>query len=221
MASWGNVQQRLHVSNVYKPHQLLTCMRGIKRERILRVILTEEKNLSKNELSKRACCTRQWVILFLKELEKKKLVKGTKIIDPEELIRYWLTIHKKPKKYREYMVKEPLQLLKKAKLNYALTSYQAENFMQRHLFPSRTDIYINEEDLEKWHSLLIKKGLYGKGNFRIIIAEEHVKYGKRKLNGIFVVSLPQLIIDLFIEGGPAAEAAELLLAKIKKHVSRI
>jgi len=197
-------------------------MRGIKRERILRVLLAENRSnsfLSKNELSKRACCTRQWVILFLKELEKKKLVKGTKVIDYSGLIKYWLAIHKKPKKYREYMIKEPLQFLKKVKLDYALTSYQAENFVQHHLFPSRVDIYINEEDLQKWHSLLIKEGLYGKGNFRVIIAEEHVRYGKRKLNSFFVVSLPQLIIDLFVEGGPAEEAAELLLAKIKKHVS--
>ena len=194
-------------------------MRGIKQERILRVILTEEKNLSKNELSKRAHCTRQWVILFLKGLEKKKLVKGTKVIDSIGLIKYWLSIHERPKKYREYMIKEPLQLLKKVKLDYALTSYQAENLIQHHLFPSRIDIYINEEDLQKWHSLLLKKGLYGKGNFRIILSEEQVKYGKRKLNSLFVVSLPQLIIDLFVEGGPAQEAAELLLLKIKKHVS--
>src|SRR4030043_91418 len=136
-------------------------MRGIKRERILRVILAEEKPLSKNELSKRAGCTRQWVILFLKELEKKKLVKGTKAIDPAELIKYWLAIHKKPEKFREYMIKEPLQLLKKAKPDYALTSYQAENLVQHHLFPSRVDIYINEADLQEWHSLLLKNGLYG------------------------------------------------------------
>ena len=182
-------------------------------------MLADEKPLSKNELSKRAYCTRQWVILFLKELEKKKLVEGTKVIDFTGLIKYWLAIHKRPKKYREYMIKEPLQLLKKVKLDYALTSYQAENFVQHHLFPSRVDIYINEEDLQKWHSLLLKEGLYGKGNFRIIIDEEHARYGKRKLNSFFVVSLPQLIVDLFTEGGPAEEAAELLLAKIKKHVS--
>lgn len=194
-------------------------MRGLKRERILRVLLTEPKSLSKNELSKRAQCTRQWVILFLRELEKKKLVKSTKVVDPLGLIKYWLTLHKKPKKYREYMIKEPLKLLKKIKLGYALTSYQAENRVQHHLFPSRIDIYIKEEDLQEWHSLLLKEGLYGRGNVRIIIAEEQITYGKRKFNGLFIVSLPQLIIDLFAEGGPAAEAAEMLLDKLKKHVS--
>ena len=79
-------------------------MRGLKRERILRVLLTETKPLSKNELSKKAQCTRQWVILFLRELEKKKLVKETKVLNPAGLIRYWLTFHKKLKKYRLYFM---------------------------------------------------------------------------------------------------------------------
>ncbi|MEW5897286.1 MAG: hypothetical protein AB1668_06325 [Nanoarchaeota archaeon] len=196
-------------------------MRGLKRERILRVLLTETKPLSKNELSKKAQCTRQWVILFLRELEKKNLVKETKVINSTGLIRYWLTFHKKPKKYREYMVKEPLKLFKKVKFDYALTTYIAENLLQRYLFPTRTDIYIKEEDLQKWHSLLTREGLYGRGNVRIIVAEEHTLYGKRKLSGLFIISLPQLIIDLFTEGGPATEAAEMLLAKLKKHVPRI
>jgi DNA-binding Lrp family transcriptional regulator len=194
-------------------------MRGLKREMILRVLLAESKSLSKNELSKRANCSRQWVILFLRELEKKKLVKKTKVVDPAGLIKFWLTIHKKPKKYQEYMIKEPLKLLKKTKSDYALTTYQAENIVQRHLFPSRIDIYIKEEDLQAWHSFLLKEGLYGKGNVRTIVTEEQTFYGKRKLNGLSVVSLPQLIIDLFTEGGPAAEAAEILLAQLRKHVS--
>ncbi|HLC98159.1 MAG TPA: hypothetical protein VJC21_05260 [Candidatus Nanoarchaeia archaeon] len=196
-------------------------MRGLKRERILRVLLTEPKPLSKNELSKRATCTRQWVILFLRALEKKKLVKKTTVVDPAELIKYWITIHKKPRKYREYMVKDPLTILRKTKLTYALTTYQAENLVQQHLFPSRIDVYIEEADVPAWHSLFLKEGLYGKGNVRIIVTEEPTFYGKRKLNNLFVVSLPQLIIDLFAEGGPAVEAAEMLLSRIKKHVSRI
>ena len=73
-------------------------MRGLNRERILRVLLTETKVLSKNELSKKAQCTRQWVILFLRELEKKKLVKETKVLNPAGLIKYWLTFYKKPQK---------------------------------------------------------------------------------------------------------------------------
>ncbi|MBI3032000.1 hypothetical protein HYY69_00880 [Candidatus Woesearchaeota archaeon] len=190
-------------------------MRGLKREQILRVLLAESKVLSKNELSKKAQCTRQWVILFLRELEKKHFLKDTKVINPIGLINYWLTIHKQPKKYREYMIKEPLKLLKKCRLSYALTTYQAENIVQHHLFPTRIDLYIKKEDLQQWHTLLMNEGLYGKGNIRIIIEEEHVHYGKRKLNGLYIVSLAQMIVDLFTEGGSAAEAAEILLKKLK------
>lgn len=190
-------------------------MRGQKQEQILRVLLTEPKPLSKNELSKRAGCTRQWIILFLRELEKDYLVKKTKILNRKKLLKYWLELHQKPKKYREYMVKDPLKFLKNTKLAYVLTTYQAENLIQHYLFPTRTDFYIKEEDLPKWHNLMTKNGLYGKGNVRIIVADEHIMYGKRKIQKLNLVSLPQLILDLFTEGGPAAEAAEMLLKKLK------
>ena len=186
-------------------------MRGDKRERILRVLLSSKEILSKNGLSKMAECSRQWVILFLKELEKKKLVKGIVLINKKKIMQYWISISKKPKKFREYMVKEPLSLLKKSKLDYALTTYHAENIVQHYLFPSRVDIYIKESDLDKWHSIMMKNGLYGKGNVRIIIADEHVMFGKRIINGISIVSNPQLIVDLFNEGGPCEEAAEMLM----------
>ena len=190
-------------------------MRGNKKERILRVLLSESEELSKNELSKRSDCTRQWIILFLRGLEKKKLIKNTKVLNSKELLKYWLKIHKKSNKYREYMIKEPLKLLKKIKLDYALTTYQAENIIQQYLFPSRADVYIKEEDLEKWHKIMTKEGLYGKGNVRLIINDEHVMYKKRKINSLFVVSIPQLIIDLFTEGGPCEEAGEMLLKKLE------
>ncbi|MBU1204444.1 MAG: hypothetical protein KKA61_02145 [Nanoarchaeota archaeon] len=189
-------------------------MRGDKRERILRVLLNSREALSKNEISKRAECTRQWIILFLKELEKKKIIKNTEPTNRKKLLEYWLKISKKPKKIRTYMVREPLKLLKKTKMDYALTTYQAENLVQHFLFPSRIDLYIKEEDLDKWHTLMTKNGLYGKGNVRIIISDEHVMYNKRKIMGLFEVSLPQLIIDLIKEGGPCQEAAEMLMGRL-------
>ena len=192
-------------------------MRGHKRERIIRVLLIEAQPLSKNELSKRAKCTRQWVISFLKELEAKKLVKGTRVINPEKLIKYWLPIHKNPKKHGLYMVKEPYQLLRKTKLDYALTTYRAENLVQKYLFPSRMDIYIREEDREKWHKLLSKQGLVGAGNIKLIaMDDDHILYGKRKINKLYIVSIPQLIIDLFTEGGVCVEAAELLTKNVQR-----
>ncbi|MBS3131364.1 hypothetical protein J4212_02940 [Candidatus Woesearchaeota archaeon] len=189
-------------------------MRGDKRERILRVLLNSNEALSKNELSKRAECSRQWVILFLKELKKINLVNKTAPINREKIMQYWISISKKLKKYREYMVKGPLDVLKKSKLDYALTTYHAENIIQHYLFPSRADVYIKESDFDKWHLIMTKNGLYGKGNVRVIVADEHVMYGKRIINGLSIVSLPQLIVDLSNEGGPCTEAAEMLLKEL-------
>ena len=189
-------------------------MRGDKRERILRVLLNSKEALSKNELSKRAECTRQWVILFLKELEKKKLIKDTTPTDRKKFLDYWISTAKKPKKFRSYMVRESLDVLKKSKLDYALTTYQAENIVQHYLFPSRIDIYIREEDLDRWHILMTKNGLYGKGNVRVMVADPHVMYGKRMIDGLSIVSIPQLIVDLTLEGGPCQEAAEILTKRM-------
>lgn len=188
-------------------------MRGDKRERILRVLLNNEA-LSKNEISKQAECTRQWVILFLRELKKKKLITNTTITEKKKLLEYWIKIAKKPRKTKEYMIKEPLELLKKSKLEYALTTYQAENIVQNYLFPSRVDIYVKEEELDNWHSLMTKNGLYGKGNVRVIVSDNHVMYKKRIINNLSIVSTPQLIVDLTKEGGPCKEAADMLMKNV-------
>jgi len=188
-------------------------MRGDKRERILRVLLNNKEYLSKNELSKQAECTRQWFILFLKELKKKKLIRDTEPINRKKLLQYWINIPKKPKKFRSYMVKKSLEILKKVKLDYALTTYQAENIIQHYLFPSRIDLYIKESDLDKWHSIMTKNGLYGKGNVRIIVTDEYIMYGKKNIGGLSIVSIPQLIIDLIKEGGPCQESAEMLMKR--------
>lgn len=188
-------------------------MRGEKQERILRILLNSEE-LSKREISKKTDCNRAWVIQFLKKLENLRLVKGTNVLNKKKLLQYWFNIHKKPKKYKVYMVKEPLNLLKKMKLDYALTTYQAENLIQRHLFPSRIDIYVKESDIATWHEKMLQNGLYGSGNVRLIVADNHVTYGKQKIRGLFVVSKAQLIIDLISEGGVCAEAAEILLEHV-------
>jgi len=170
--------------------------------------------LSKREISKKADCNRALVIQFLKKLEKLKLVKKTKVLNKKKLLLYWLSIHKKHKKYKVYMVKEPLKLFKKIKLVYVLTTYQAENLIQKYLFPSRTDIYVKSKDLDIWHEKMIQNGLYGSGNVRVILADEHIFHYKQKKARLFTVSTPQLIIDLFSEGGVCTEAEEIMINNV-------
>jgi len=146
--------------------------------------------------------------MFLKELKHKRIKK---------IYGLWLKIKKKLK-YREYLIKEPLEILKKTKLDYALTTYFAESLVQSYLFPLRYDIYIKEEDLDKWHKLLIKDGFYGKGNFRILIYDDFKFLDKIIFNfkniKLKLVSKPQLIVDLMQENGPAREAAEMLMKNV-------
>jgi len=191
--------------------------RGTIRERVLRVLLTESRgSLTKYQLAKKAQCSFPWTHELLYKLETLGFVKGTKVTNYAGLLRYWLQVRIQPEK-REYMYRDPIRLLKKTKMQYALTTYQAENLVQKYLFPSRTDLYIKTEDAEKWHKLIAKEGLVGKGNIRLLIANSHVFYGSFIRQGLIVVCIPQLIVDLLDENGVCTEAAEKLLGKVEKH----
>ncbi len=194
--------------------------RGIMRERVIRALLTEpDGSLTKYQLAKKAECSFPWTHELLGKLEVLELVRGTKVTNYTGLLKYWLRIKIKPEK-REYMHRDPISLIKKAKMPYALTTYQAENLVQQYLFPSRTDLYIKDEDIEKWHQLLTAEGLVGKGNVRLLIADTHVFYGSFQRQNLTIVCIPQLIVDLLEEGGVCTEAAEKLLEKVKQHAIR-
>ncbi len=191
--------------------------RGILRERIIRTLLVEPNGtLTKYKLAKTAKASFPWTHEFLNKLQALKLVKGTQVTNYAELINYWLPIKTKPEK-KDYMHKNPISLIQEANLPYALTTYQAENLVQHYLFPSRTDLYIKKEDTDKWHEELTVEGLVGKGNLRLLIADEHVFYKAFKRQNLTVVSIPQLILDLLQEGGVCTDAAEKLINKVKQH----
>ncbi len=194
--------------------------RGVIRERVIRVLLNEpEGTITKYRLAKKAECSFPWLHEFLGKLEESRLVKDTKVADYSGLVKYWLSVKTKPEK-QEFMYKDPTSLIKKAQLPYALTTYQADNLVQHYLFPSRTDLYVKTEDGQKWHDLIITEGLVGKGNMILLTADSHVFYNSFKTQDLDIVSIPQLIVDLFEEGGVCTEAAEKLLEKVTKHALR-
>ena len=191
--------------------------RGIIRERIIRTLLVEPNGaLTKYRLAKTAEASFPWTHEFLNKLQALKLVKGTQVTNYAELINYWLPIKTKSEK-KDYMHKNPISLIQETNLPYALTTYQAENLVQHYLFPSRTDLYIKKVDADKWHEELTVEGLVGKGNLRLLIADEHVFYGAFKRQNLTVVSIPQLIVDLLQEGGVCTDAAEKLINKVEQH----
>ena len=190
--------------------------RGIIQERIIRVLLNNPEGITMYAISKQSQSSYAWTHEFLKKLEKENLIEGTKVTSFKRLLSFWKAIRTKPKK-REYMIQNPEIILKKAKLEYALTTYHAENLIQNYLFPSRTDFYIKEKDIGEWHRILSKNGLVGKGNVRILITDNHVLYNTSKKQGLTTVSLPQLILDLLEEGSVCKEAAEMLIKKVEKN----
>jgi len=190
--------------------------RNIKNVRILKVLLANPKgSLSKYMIAKMAECSKPWVIEFISSLEKKQLVRKTRVLDFDALVDYCIDIIPKLK-YFDFYVQDPISFLKKSKMNYALTTYGAENYTSHHLFPSRYDAYIKEEDLNNWKSLIIKNGLLGKGNLRLIAAkDEKIIKEANLINGVSIVSIPQLLIDLKREGGVCMEAYNIL---VKRYV---
>jgi hypothetical protein len=104
--------------------------RGLLRERIIRTLLVEPQGmLTKYKIAQKADCSFPWVHEFLGKLETLRLVKGTSVTDYTGLLKYWLQVKIKPEK-KEYMHKDPINLIRKAQLQYALTTYQAENLVQ-------------------------------------------------------------------------------------------
>lgn len=199
----------------------LKVKRGAVKERVLRILLNHpQEGLTKYRIAKLSKGTFSWTHEFLGFLEKNKMIKvrtnpdntSTKITisNFKQLLLFWQKCATKPRK-KEYMVKNPIEILRQTKLKYVLTTFQAENLVQNYLFVSRVDFYIKPKDEEQWHTLLAEEGLVGKGNMRLLIKDDHVFYNHFAVNKLRVVSLPQLILDLLNEGGVCIEAAEQLL----------
>ena len=62
--------------------------RGIMRERVIRVLLTEpDGSLTKYQLAKKAECSFPWAHELLGKLEALELVKGTKVTNYTDLLK--------------------------------------------------------------------------------------------------------------------------------------
>ena len=186
------------------------------KDRVARILFNEPGGtLTKYQIAKLAGSGYPWIHSLLKKLEQQGIIQKTKVKNFKSLMEWWKQCQPIPKN-REYMIKRPLELLKQTNLEYALTTYQAENKVQNYLFPTRTDIYIRQSDKLKWHKLLVQNGLVGRGNMRIFIGDDHVFYKSFKVDGFSLVSVPQIMSDLYREGNVGIEAADMLLKKVEK-----
>ena len=192
--------------------------KGKKIERILRVLLNEpDGNLSKYKIAKNSQTSFSWVHEYLTKLENLGHLKDTTVTNIPALFEIWKNQRNNIQK-KNFVINDPMALLSDVSLEYALTTYQGENIVQGYLFPSRFDIYIQNKDYNSWNELLKESGLMGAGNFRILIDDDHVFYKSIKLNEFTVVSTPQLIVDLYKEGGVCGEAADNLVRRMVQNI---
>jgi len=187
---------------------------GAKVERIFRVLLSRRiENMTWYRVAKEAGVGYGWAHRVLKDLERDGLIKGHKVNNPKALFMRWAA-RRDLRMYREYHVQDPVKVLREARTEYALTGYFAENLVGHYVFPRSYELYIHEKDAAKWHRLMTRRGLVGKGNLQLIVADEHVFFETSKVEGWPVVSIQQLIVDLYRIGAECAEAADLLVARM-------
>ncbi len=186
--------------------------RGFKKERILRVLLSSTGSMTKYRVAKEAKVSEPWCREYTTRLEERGLLENTNIMDHEGIYEEWEDVHVEGS-YVRVSLQNTLELLKNTDLKYALTTYMGENLRQGYLFPSMIDFYVCEGERADWLDIVEKTGLIGGGNTRIRLNDDHMFYGVEKIEGLYVVSVPQLILDLRLEGGPCKDAAEKMMVK--------
>lgn len=169
-----------------------------------------ESKLSRYEIAKEADVSTSWAYDYLGQLEKEGFVEDPTVTDPWTLYERWLETRIKPNTVR-VALQQPIEKIRQSRLDYALTTDEAEQIHQGFLFASTTSIYVREDDIDDWLELVSETGLIGGGNTELRATDEHVFYNAQRVNGIITGSVPQLIVDLRDEGGPAVEAADRLL----------
>lgn len=185
--------------------------RGFKKVRILRVLLNHAGgDLTKYRVAKLADVSEPWCREYTSRLEDRGLLQDTTVLKPQKLYEEWSEIRIKPNQLT-VAIQQPMTLLKETELQYAVTTYQAENLIQGLLFTSTTDFYIAPSEIKDWLDIVEEQGLLGGGNTRLRATDSHVFYNSQQRDGFQVVSTPQLIVDLLEEGGPCEEAASKLI----------
>lgn len=185
--------------------------RGFKKERLHRVLLNHpDGELSRYEVTQRADVSKGWAYDYIDQLESKGFVQESIVRDPEGLYQHWLETRIEPNTVR-VSFQQPLSQIRGTDLDYALTTYEAEQVHQGFLFSSSTDLYVREDDISTWLEIIEQTGLIGGGNTEFRATDEHVFYNAQTVNDVVTVSIPQLIVDLLDEDGPAVEAATRLI----------
>ena len=184
--------------------------RGFKKERLHRVLLNDAAGeLSRYAVASEADVSTSWAYDYLDQLEDDGLIEDATVIDPAALYDRWVETRIEPNSVR-VSLQQPLETIREADLDYALTTDEAEQIHQGFLFASTTALYVRGDDIDDWLDVIEQKGFVGGGNTELRATDEHVFYNTETVDEVTTVSIPQLIVDLLDEDGPAVEAANRL-----------
>ncbi|QLD89602.1 hypothetical protein HWV07_11395 [Natronomonas salina] len=187
--------------------------RGFKKERLHRVLLNHATGeLSRYAVANEADVSTSWAYDYLDQLEDDGLIEDTTVLDPAALYNHWVETRIEPNSVR-VSLQQPLETIREANLDYALTTDEAEQVHQGFLFASTTALYVRGDDIGDWLNVIEQKGFVGGGNTELRATDEHVFYNTQTVDEVTTVSIPQLTVDLLDEDGPAVEAANRLLKR--------
>ncbi len=193
--------------------------RNIKNVRIIKRLLERpDGTWTKYALAKQSGASQPFGLKVIKLLEGKGFVEGTRVIDMEGLARYGSGIAPGPIMVVEFYVPEPVEFIRRNAIEYAITTYFAENMVTHHLFPSRCDVYVTRKTFSDMRAKVLDEALIGGGNTRLIVpVDEGIVDDANVIRGVRIVSLGQLMLDLVREGGVCMEAFEMV---VKRNVSK-
>lgn len=191
--------------------------RGFKKERLHRVLLNHPGGeRTRYEIAKEADVSSSWAYEYIEQLAKEGIVEDTTLRNPRALYQRWRETRVEPNAI-QVSLQRPLDRIRETGLDHALTTDEAEQVHQGFLFPSTTALYVREADIDEWLDMIGEKGFVGGGNTELRATDEHVFYNVQTVDDATTVSIPQLIVDLLDEDGPAVEAAKRLIEQFHDH----
>lgn len=199
---------------------------------VLRVLLVNyPKRWSLRELCRDAKVSLRWASVAANELIQERLAvrnssrSELKVMMPSDILKRWATVNNftSRTKFIEYYSQEQdvTKFIEKFKdktgPEYALTCLAGALKVAPYVRPSNIHVYVKtKEDAIKWADLLSLTPVEGNGNVKFAIAnDEGVFYGLQKVDGVNVVSLVQLYVDLLNYPARGEEAAQPVLKVIE------
>ncbi len=199
-------------------------------QKIIRVLVNLDNPISVRELSKLSKSSLGITSKIVNQLQETGYIVKTKgklrVTNKEMLVRAWgytVSISEIPKvsfisaEKPKYVVEKINNISGKSSLKYAFTLLSATELVNPYLYPDNVDLYINKNDLKEWEKLLVDQRIYPaeKGNVTLYLVDESYFFDARKIDKFFVISLPQLFVDLFSKGGRYVESAEKIMEVMK------